>query len=202
MQAVCGDIKNAGLLDFVSAWYIKAARYMGFGRSEDSSRTALSRSVTAPTNQCAFVSTNSITQGEQVGVLWGWMLSLGIKIHFAHRTFSWSNEARDKAAVHCVIISFGLQETQDKIIYEYDDIKGEPHAVKAKNINPYLVDALDVIIEKSRRPICAVPEMTYGSKPADGGNLILTEAERAELLARIDAVRKMRLASKKVPTQE
>lgn len=183
MQMVCGDIKNAGLLDFVSAWYIKAARYMGFGRSDDSSRIALSRSVTAPTIQCAFVSTNSITQGEQVGVLWGWMLAQGIKIHFAHRTFSWSNEARGKAAVHCVIIGFGLQEVADKTIYEYADIKGEPHAVKASNINPYLVDAPNLIIEKSRYPICAVPEMTYGSKPADGGNLILTEAERAELIA-------------------
>ena len=111
------------------------------------------------------------------------MLAQGIKIHFAHRTFSWSNEARGKAAVHCVIIGFGLHDVADKTIYEYADIKGEPHAVKAVNINPYLVDAPDLIIEKSRRPICSVPEMTYGSKPADGGNLILTEVERAALVA-------------------
>ena len=97
----------------------------------------------APTikSKAAFVSTNSNTQGEQVGVLWSWMLGQGIKIHFAHRTFSWSNEARGKAAVHCVIIGFGLQDVADKIIYEYDDIKGQSHAVKVGNINPYLVDA-------------------------------------------------------------
>ncbi|MEI8362679.1 MAG: DNA methyltransferase [Betaproteobacteria bacterium] len=250
MQLVCSAIKNAGLLDFVSAWYVKAARYMDLGRSD--ALVAKSGGVNrdegvAPTIKAAFVSTNSITQGEQVGVLWSWMLAQGVKIHFAHRTFSWSNEARGKAAVHCVIIGFGLQDVADKTIYEYDDIKGEPHAVKAGNINPYLVDAPDLIIQKSRRPICAVPEMTYGSKPADGGNLILTAVERVELLlsepiaeqyirpyigseelingngryclwlkeadpqllrkmpkvmARIEAVRKMRLASTKIPTQE
>ncbi len=166
MQLVCRDIKNAGLLDFVAARYIKAARYIS--RTGQNNYTQI---------RCAFVSTNSITQGEQVGVLWSWMLAQGVKIHFAHRTFSWSNEARGKAAVHCVIIGFGLQDVTDKIIYEYDDIKGQPHAVKAGNINPYLVDAPDLIVEKLRRPICAVPEMTYGSKPADGGNLILTAFE-------------------------
>ena len=236
MQLVCRDIKNAGLLDFVAARYIKAARYIS--RTGQNNYTQI---------RCAFVSTNSITQGEQVGVLWSWMLAQGVKIHFAHRTFSWSNEARGKAAVHCVIIGFGLQDVADKIIYEYDDIKGQPHAVKVGNINPYLVDAPDLIVEKSRRPICAVPEMTYGSKPTDGGNLILTASERDELLlseplaeryikpdigseelingngryclwledadpqmlrkmprvmARIEAVRKMRLASTKRPTQE
>ncbi len=120
MQLVCGDIKNAGLLVFVAAWYIKAARFIQQNKQI----------------KCAFVSTNSITQGEQVGVLWSWMLSQGIKIHFAHRTFSWNNEARGKAAVHCVIIGFGLHDVTDKTIYEYADIKGEPHAVKANNINP------------------------------------------------------------------
>ena len=242
MQLVCRDIKNAGLLDFVLAWYVKAARYMDLCRSGDNRGEGA-----APTIKAVFVSTNSITQGEQVGVLWSWMLAKGVKIHFSHRTFSWSNEARGKAAVHCVIIGFGLQDVADKIIYEYDDIKGQPHAVKVGNINPYLVDAPDLIVEKSRRPICAVPEMTYGSKPTDGGNLILTASERDELLlseplaeryirpyigseelingngryclwledadpqmlrkmprvmARIEAVRKMRLASTKIPTQE
>ena len=82
-----------------------------------------------------------------MGVLWAWMLAQGVKIHFAHRTFSWNNEARGKAAVHCVIIGFGLQEIAEKIIYEYEDIKGEPHAVKVSNINPYLVDAPNVLIK-------------------------------------------------------
>lgn len=162
MQLVCSDIKNAGLLDFVAAWYIKAARYMHAN----------------PAIHCAFVSTNIITQGEQVGVMWVWMLAQGIKIHFAHRTFSWSNEARGKAAVHCVIVGFGLQDVADKIIYEYADIKGEPHAVKAANINPYLVDAPDVVLENKTCPICSVAEMVYGSKPTDGGFLLLNEQEK------------------------
>ncbi len=166
MQLVCGDIKNAGLLDFVAAWYIKATRYAQHNK----------------TIKCAFVSTNSITQGEQVGVLWSWMLAQGIKIHFAHRTFSWNNEARGKAAVHCVIIGFGLHDVVDKTIYEYADIKGEPHAVKVNNINPYLVDAPDLIIEKARRPICAVLEMKYGSMPNDGGFLLFSEAKKNEFL--------------------
>ena len=230
MELVCHDIHGAGVLDFVSAWYIKAARYV-------QSNHAI---------QCAFVSTNSITQGEQVGVLWGWMLAQGVKIHFAHRTFSWSNEARGNAAVHCVIIGFGLQEAANKTIYEYADIKAEPHAVKASNINPYLVDAPNVMLDKRREPISKVLNITRGSQPTDGGNLLLTEEEKETLikaepqaekwifpfamgdefinnlmryclwlldcqptelrnmphvLARVEKVKKMRLASKKLPTQ-
>ena len=117
-----------------------------------------------------------------MGVLWSWMLAQGIKIHFAHRTFSWSNEARGKAAVHCVIIGFGLQNVADKIIYEYPDIKGEPHAVKANNINPYLVDAPDVVLESKTKPICSIPDMIYGSKPTDGGFLLLEENDRKNLI--------------------
>ncbi len=106
MQFVCGDIKNAGLLDFVAAWYIKAARYMAITPSPMPTFTpTLALPLHGGENiKCAFVSTNSITQGEQVGVLWGWMLAQGIKIHFAHRTFSWNNEARGKAAAHRVIV--------------------------------------------------------------------------------------------------
>ncbi len=183
MQLVCSDIKNSGLLDFVSAWYVKAARYMNFGRSEfiRESNIAIANKF-APTIKAAFVSTNSITQGEQVGVLWGWMLAQGIKIHFAHRTFSWSNEARGKAAVHCVIVGFGLQDVPNKTIYEYDDIKGEPHAVKAGNINPYLVDAPDIILDAKTNPICNVPSMIYGNKPVDGGNLLLSDEDKVALV--------------------
>jgi type II restriction/modification system DNA methylase subunit YeeA len=106
----------------------------------------------------AFVSTNSITQGEQVGVLWAWMLSQGVQIQFAHRTFSWSNEAKGNAAVHCVIVGFGLEDRKDKTIFEYADIKGEPLAVPAKNINPYLVDAPNAVLAKISHPICSVPD--------------------------------------------
>ncbi len=105
--------------------------------------------VPATPLRVAFVSTNSITQGEQVGVLWGWMLAQGVHIHFAHRTFSWTNEAKGKAAVHCVIVGFGLQDVAEKTIFEYADIKGEALAVPVSNINPYLVDAPDVSAVKS-----------------------------------------------------
>lgn len=166
MENVCFDMHGAGVLDFVSAWYIKAARYM----------------QNAQSIRCAFVSTNSITQGEQVGILWGWMLAQSIQIHFAHRTFSWSNEARGKAAVHCVIIGFGKQDVAEKTIFEYDDIKGEPHAIKVKNINPYLVDAGNIVLQKMSKPICPVPEIKKGSQPTDGGHLLLSETEKLELI--------------------
>ncbi|PUE11141.1 SAM-dependent methyltransferase [Limnohabitans sp. T6-5] len=165
-RLVFEGIDNAGLLDFVAAWYVKAARYMNC----------------APACRSAFVSTNSITQGEQVGVLWGWMLSQGIRIQFAHRTFNWSNEARGKAAVHCVIVGFGLKDQVDKTIFEYEDIKGTALAVPAKNINPYLIDGPDVIASATMRPICSVTEIVNGSIPADGGNLILEPAEKNALI--------------------
>jgi hypothetical protein len=217
MQSVCGDIKNAGLLDFVAAWYIKAARYMQaanlttysdsvrpshfssqFTGLENWGRPLRSELVeglnaahgstgsprTGGEIKVAFVSTNSITQGEQVGVLWSWMLAQGIKIHFAHRTFSWCNEARGKAAEHCVIIGFGLQDVPNKTIYEYADIKAEPHAVKAANINPYLADAPNLVIMPRTNPVCQVSPMVNGSKPTDGGNLILSADEKVELIAK------------------
>ncbi len=108
LMTVVGSIPGAGILDFVCGWYVKATRYM----------------AAHPTSRCAFVSTNSIVQGEQVGVLWGWLLAQGVHIQFAHRTFSWNNEARGAAAVHCVIIAFGLEDRPGKVIYEYQDIKG------------------------------------------------------------------------------
>jgi hypothetical protein len=166
-RLVFAGLDNAGLLDFVAAWYVKAARY-----------------VNTETNcRCAFVSTNSITQGEQVGVLWGWMLAQGIKIQFAHRTFNWSNEARGKAAVHCVIVGFGLQDIANKTIYEYEDIKGTPLAVPAKNINPYLVDGPDIVLPRRSQPICAVPQMQSGNKPIDDGNYLFTTEERDAFIA-------------------
>jgi hypothetical protein len=166
MELVTEGINGAGVLDFVCAWYAKAARY-----------------IRGTTIRCAFVSTNSITQGEQVGVLWGWLLAQGIDIHFAHRTFQWSNEARGMAGVHCVIIGFGREDFAQKVIFEYDDIRGEPHAVIAININPYLVDAPDVALQSRRTPICTVPEISFGSMPNDGGHLLLDDDEKQALLA-------------------
>jgi hypothetical protein len=131
--------------------------------------------------RCAFVSTNSITQGEQVGVLWAWMLAQGIHIHFAHKTFQWSNDAPGKAAVHCVIIGFGMEERAPRL-FEYEDIKGAGQEIAVKNVNPYLVDAPTVVLPSRGHPICQVSEMIYGSKPTDGGHLILSNEEKIELI--------------------
>jgi hypothetical protein len=178
-------IDNAGLLDFVAAWYVKATQYL---------QPVVPRAGVEPARpRCAFVSTNSITQGEQVGVLWGWLLAQGVHIHFAHRTFSWSNEAKGKAAVHCVIVGFGLDERPDKTLYEYEDIKGEPLAVPAKNINPYLVDAANMLLSSRREPIGRVPQIAFGNMPNDGGNLLLSDEEKHVLLqAEPDAARWIR----------
>ncbi len=167
LAAVMQGIHGAGDLDFVCSWYVLAARYM-------QGRTG---------TRGAFVSTNSITQGEQVAVLWGEMQRLGMHTHFAHRTFQWTNEASGKAAVHCVIVGFGPENQAIKTIYEYEDIKGLPHAVPAKRINAYLVDAPEVLLNKRRTPICAVPEISYGSKPTDGGHLLMDDAEKEALLS-------------------
>jgi hypothetical protein len=161
-----GYITGAGVLDYVTAWYMKAAKYI------QGSRTKV-----------AFVSTNSIVQGEQVSILWGQLLKrYNIGIHFAHRTFKWSNEARGNAAVYCVIVGFAAFETNRKRLFVYDNVKGDPHEVEVKNINPYLVDAGNILIERRQNPICHVPKMSFGNMPLDGGNLLLSDSEKETLL--------------------
>jgi hypothetical protein len=166
LLGIAGKMKGAGLLDFVCGWYLKAMHYVG--------------DVGV---RVAFVSTNSITQGEQVGVLWSELLPRGFHIGFAHRTFRWNNEARGMAAVHCVIIGFAREDIKAKRLFEYVDVSGEPHERLASNINPYLVDAPDVLLPNRGSPICAVPEIGIGNKPIDGGYYLLTPEERASLLA-------------------
>ncbi len=160
-------IQGGGVLDLVAAWHVKAARYI----QEN------------PKIPVAFVSTNSLTQGGQVALLWSELLKLKVKLHFAHRTFCWSNEGRGVAAVHCVIMGFGLQEPTSYRLFDYgDDIKGEPTEIKATQINPYLVDAPTVLIEKRTNPLSeSTPKMIYGSKPTDGGNLLLSQKEADEI---------------------
>jgi hypothetical protein len=160
-------LEGGGVLDFVAAWYIKATRY---GKAN-------------PTLNMGFVSTNSIVQGEQVGVLWGWLIAQGIKINFAHRTFKWSNEATGNAAVHCVIMGFSHTNSKSKTIYEYEIVNGEPLALEAKNINPYLVDAPDVVLPSRRTPICNVAPIVFGSMANDGGHFFLTDTEKEQLLS-------------------
>lgn len=162
MALVFSTLKGAGVLDYVTAWYVKAAQLI------------LNTKV-----KVAFVSTNSISQGEQPGILWGFLFNhYQIKIHYAHRTFSWSNEAKGKAAVHVVIIGFAAFDTSNKVIYEYENLKGEPLEIKVKNINPYLIDAKDITIQKRSTPICNVPELNRGSDAIDDGNLLLNQDEK------------------------
>jgi hypothetical protein len=171
MTVVFSGVNGAGVLDFVTAWYIRSAQYL----------------LQSPSFQtkCAFVSTNSISQGEQVGILWNELFNrYKIKIHFAHRTFKWSNEARGKAAVHVVIIGFSNFDISEKRIFEYEDIKGEPQEIRVKNINPYLIEGKDSLIKKRTSPICNVQLMLKGSMPNDGGYLILNLEEKNELIAK------------------
>jgi len=165
--ALLPGVTGAGVLDYVTGWYVKAARY-----------------IQGTNIRCGFVSTNSIAQGEQPGILWPELYRLGIKLHFAHRPFRWDNEARGVAAVHCVIIGFGRGEVKNKTIFEYADPRSEPHPVTATNINPYLVDAPDTVLPSRNRPLCKVPEIGIGNKPIDGGQYLFTPEEKTEFLQR------------------
>ena len=156
-----GNISGSGVLDYVTGWYIKAAKYI--------QNTKI---------KVAFVSTNSIVQGEQTSILWGQMLNkYNIKIHFAHRTFKWSNEAKGNAAVYCVIVGFANYDTNNKSIFEYEDIKGEAHEIKVKNINAYLIDAKDILVKKKTKPICNVPNIIKGNYYAKSEGLIIEEED-------------------------
>ena len=157
-----------GVLDFVAAWYVRATRYISANRA-------------CPV---AFVSTNSITQGEQVYPLWVWMLEQGATIHFAHRTFAWTSEARGKAAVHCVIIGFGLTERKKKSIFEYAHLKAEPHEVAVERINPYLTAGPYIALKNRNEPICEAPKIGIGNKPIDGGNYLFTTEQKEEFISR------------------
>lgn len=161
--AVFGRIKLSNSIDYVGAWYHKAASYM------------------QGTNiKTAFVSTNSITQGEQVAALWDKLLNVyKTQIIFGYRTFKWNSEALDSAVVHCTIIGFcccGFYSK--KYIFDYEGIP-----IEAQNINPYLVDAPDILIMSRSKPVSDIPKMIYGNKPSDGGNLILTTEEAEKLIA-------------------
>jgi hypothetical protein len=231
MELVWGDIDGTGVLDYVTAWYKRAAEYIHHTRIP-----------------VAFVSTNSITQGEQVGALWPPLFQrYGLKIHFGHRTFAWESEARGKAHVHVVIIGFGAFDIPSKRIYDYGDDGDKATVTTAGNISPYLIAGSDIAIVSRSNPICQVPTCNYGSKPTDGGHLIIEEEDRKEFLEanpdakkfirpllcaeeylysvprwclwlvdaspaefrsitgikkRVEAVRDFRLASKKAPTRE
>lgn len=226
------DVKGAGVLDYVTAWYVKAFDMI----------------KTNHAIKAAFVSTNSICQGEQVAILWKPLVEQGLHIHFAHRTFKWSNEGSGVAAVHCVIVGFGKDKPKKCTLWDYGaDISSDGKRIRAKRINPYLIDAPIIFIEKRTKPMCIAPAMTKGSQPTDGGNLLLSDDDKKALILiepaaekwirpflgadefinnisrwclwltaitpkeledipevsrRVQAVREMRLASPKIPTQK
>ena len=204
MAAVWGEVKSAGVLDYVTAWYLKAAQYI---TSSDEPRDALVAGPSRPPEaqsasanktsfgvhgagtaplltghsriRVAFVSTNSICQGEQVGILWSHLFQrYHIKLHFAHRTFTWASEASGKAHVHVVIIGFGAFDHSPKHIYEYADAISEPIQRQVSSINAYLVDAANVVCERRMQPLCDAPPMVFGTKIVDDGHFVLTREER------------------------
>lgn len=167
MKRVFPNLKGVGKLDYVSCWFMQATRY-----------AAQNKAISI-----AFVSTNSVTQGEQVGILWGALFALGVKVNFAHRTFQWSSEAKGKAAVHCVIIGFGYTDVTPKLLFEYDTPKGEAHSRTVGFINAYLVDGPNVLLQDRASPIGNGPKVTYGSFALDDGQYTLKPEDRVALLA-------------------
>ena len=152
-------VKKLGEIDYVSGWYKKAIDFMS-----------------STTIHTAFVSTNSITQGQQVSLLWKPLFKLGLTINFAYRTFIWNNEASHTAHVHCVIIGFSAFEDDNKK-FIFDGNK----RIEVKHINPYLNQGNTVFIDSRTKPLCKVPEIRFGSMPRDGGNFILTSEEKNKI---------------------
>jgi len=163
---IFNEAEGIGVLDYVTGWYIKAAKF-----------------IQGTNIKVAFVSTNSIVQGEQTSLLWRRMIEIyDINIHFAHRTFRWRNEASGNAAVYCVIIGFANFDTDRKLIFDYDDVDGDPHEYKAKNINPYLSDSINIFIDSRSKTLCSVPKILKGSQPTDSGNLLFTDDEKIKFI--------------------
>ena len=180
MARIWGKRGQVNRLDYVTCWFNKGVRYAAGNRSIE----------------IAFVSTNSITQGEQCGVLWPVVFARELSIRFAHRTFQWNSEARGSAAVHCVIIGLTFAKDGKRSIYEYDHVRGEPHLSEVTRINGYLVDGPQYAVPARSTPPEGRLKMHKGSQPTDGArirkpeggylkfsNLILEDSDREELLA-------------------
>ena len=188
MHSVWGREGKVNRLDYVTAWFRRAVEFMHRN----------------PKVRTAFVSTNSITQGEQAGILWSWMFKQGVSIGFAHRTFQWNSEARGTAAVHCVVIGFQLFETEKVTVYEYADVRDEPYSSKVDRLNAYLIDGPNYSVPSRTKTPDDRPPLNKGSQPTDGtrywkrlwkkegrieldgpfpGNLILDNQQRAALLS-------------------
>lgn len=159
IKDVFNSMKNWGNLDYVSGWYKKSSEYM------------------KDTNiKCAYVSTNSISQGEQPLILWKNLFLEGIKINFAYRTFVWNSEAHNKASVHCVIVGYSYFDEDQKLLFENDRVK------KVKNINAYLLEGEKIFIKNMTKPLSAKTKMIRGSSPVDNGNYSFTEEENNDFI--------------------
>ncbi len=165
------DVWGVGEMDYVAGWYYKTIQY-----------------IQGTKVQCGFVSTNSICQGQQAVAVWKPLIEKGIKINFGYHTFKWFSKSEDMAQVHVIIVGFAVFDREEKMLYdvflrkENEDIIENIKQVKVDNINSYLVDAPNGLIENRSKPLCDVPPMKFGSMPRDGGNLILTEEEREEFI--------------------
>lgn len=167
MELVWNGVRGAGVLDYVTCWYRRAAEY-----------------INGTHCRVALVSTNSITQGEQVGVLWGELFGRWhLKIHFGHRTFKWISEARGSAHVHVVIIGFGPDDPATKHLYDYDTDSEHATVAEVPNISPYLVGGNDIVITKRSTPLFGQPEIAFGNMPNDEGHLLLSREDRSRLIA-------------------
>ncbi|MGN0940512.1 MAG: DNA methyltransferase [Selenomonadaceae bacterium] len=161
VEAIFGNIKDVQDLDYVCCWYKLAAQYMQGTKIE-----------------ACFVSTNSITQGAQVPILWQVLIGeFGVHINFAYRTFKWQSESTQQAAVHCVIICFAVEERKVKYLYQ-DAVTPK----QVSNISPYLLEGNNNFVVAQKEPLCDVPKMSFGNQPRDGGHLILSEDNAQKLL--------------------
>jgi hypothetical protein len=167
------NIDKAGNLDYVANWFLKAAR-----------------AISGKNAKAAFVATNSISQGEQPSIMWPAIFDYGVHINFAHRTFSWSNDSAGQAIVHVVIVGISSGATSsDYPLWAYESVKSEPIKTSATNINPYLVDAPNVLISSRRTPLSPKTQpLLYGSQPNDGGAISDISAEEAALIRQTDSI--------------
>lgn len=172
---IFGQIPDVQDLDYVTCWYKKAALYMQGTRIES-----------------CFVSTNSICQGSQTPILWGVMLNeLGAHINFAYQTFKWgkNGNAKDKAAVNCVIVGFALFNRAKKLLFTASN-ESVSHGKIVENINPYLLEAPDCLVVAEKTPLCNVPKMNFGNQPRDGGYFVISPEEQKEIIAKEPELKK------------
>lgn len=152
-------IEGINSLDYIACWFYKASKYLVNNKAV-----------------CAFVSTNSICQGEQVSLLWPHILALGLEIDFAHKSFKWSNNAKEKAAVICVIVGIRTKSSRTKLLFDGNISK------QTNNISPYLTPNANIIVSKQSQSISPVPSLVYGNQAIEGGHLILSDVEREILI--------------------